>query len=398
VQHCGIEVTEVKGFFKNLQKKRCPNLFKQLVFSLNLIILNPLFMLKKLFVVLALCAGVSEFTIAQSKRDTIPPFIGVSYIPTRTWFIHHITSADGDFLKYNFLGTSMSSYEGSFGISSIGMRFGLSAQVDDNIIGKVQRYGGYVGLKGFWIKLQGGSVAGSVNWLGALPPGFSSEYSFNNKTFSVELLKTFKKKRYIDGKWQVDRLESQLGFFGGIGYHSFALPVKVTTLTTPGGRENQQFGIPAYDTNFAGKYYTIGFGFDLLRQLSMSGGRHGIAYGTPPMRFAVYASTQDKFGFGSYQLSDHARVMGEALNPDKIMVDTKGFSFGGFYYLSVGFRYLIYAKPVFIILATGYDLEGAGIINFGGAADTSTDLGYDTNMFYVNHGVSVKVYLSWVGR
>jgi hypothetical protein len=355
-------------------------------------------MIKITIVVLALWAGVVCTAMAQSKRDTIPPFIGVSYVPSRSWFVHHITSADGDFLKYNFKGTSMSSYEGSFGVSSLGMRFGLSAQVDDNIIGKVQRYGGYVGLKGFWIKLQGGSVAGSVNWLGELPLGFSDSYSFNNKTFSIELLKTFKKKRYIDGKWQVYREEGQLGFFWGIGYHSFALPVKVTTLTTPGGRVNQQFGIPAYDTNFSGKYYTIGFGFDLLRQLSMSGGRYGLSPGTPPMRFAIYASTQDKFGFGTGQLSDHARAMGEALNPDKTMVDTKGFSYGGFYYLSVGFRYLIYAKPVFIILATGYDLEGAGIINFGGAADTSTDLGYDTNMFYVNHGVSVKVYLSWVGK
>jgi hypothetical protein len=355
-------------------------------------------MKKQMVVILALMALVLNSALAGTKRDTIPPFIGISVVPSRSWFVHHITSNDGDYLKYNFLGTSMSSYEGSFGIKRIGMRFGISAEVDDNIIGKVHRYGGYLGLKGFWLKLQGGSVAGSVSWLGELPPGFSDSYTFNNKTFSIELLKTFKKKRYVDGKWQVDQMENQFGFYWGIGYHTFALPVKVTTLTTPGGRENQQFGIPAYDTNFSGKYYTIGFGFDLLRQLSMSGGRFGLTQGVPPMRFAMYASTQDKFGFGSYQLSDHARAMGEALNPDKIMVDTKGFSYGGFYYLSVGFRYLIYAKPVFIILATGYDLEGAGIINFGGAADTSNDLGYDTNMFYVNHGVSVKIYVSWVGR
>lgn len=366
--------------------------------GIHLIILKPFLMLKKSLVVLALLAGVICSAIAESKKDTIPPFIGVSYIPSRSWFIHHINTADGDFLKYDFRGTSMSSYEGSFGIKSIGMRFGVSAEVDDNIIGKVQRYGGYLGLKGFWLKLQGGSVAGSVSWLGELPPGFSDYYAFNNKTFSVELLRTFKKKRYIDGEWQANRMENQFGFFWGLGYQSFALPVKVTTLTTPGGRINQQFGVPAYDTNFSGKYYTIGFGFDLLRQLSMSGGKYGVAPGFPPLRFAMYASTQDKFGFGPYQLSDHARAMGEALNPDKIMVDRKGFSYAGLYYLSVGFRYLISAKPVFIILATGYDLEGAAILNFGGAADTSTDLGYDTNLFYVNHGVSVKIYLSWVGR
>jgi hypothetical protein len=355
-------------------------------------------MIKITIVVLALWAGVVSTAMAQSNRDTIPPFIGVSVIPSLSWRVVNVNKADGDFLHYNFNQTTLSSYEGSFGFSRIGLRVGLTANVDDNFIGKIQRYGGYLGLKGYWLKLQSGKIEGSVNWTGSLPPGFSNVHNFSNKYYSIDLLKTFKKKRYIDGKWEVDQMENQMGFYWGVGYASLALPVKLSTLTTPGGRENQRFGVPVYDTLLTGKYYTAGFGWDLLRQLCMVGGKYGFIPGMRPMKLAMYVATQDKIGFGTSTLTNHAKEMGEALNPGKIMVNTKSFSTLVHYSLSVGFRYIVVRKPAFLVIAAGYDLEGAAIVNFGGAADTDKDLGYDTNFFYVNHGVSVKVYLSWVGK
>ena len=116
------------------------------------------------------------------------------------------------------------------------------------------------------------------------------------------------------------------------------------------------------------------------------------------MRFGIYAATQDKIGFGSSELSKHAKEMGEALNPDKTMVDLKAFSTSVNFSLSAGFRYIIFYKPVFLVFAVGYDLEGAGIVTFGGAADTSSDLGYNPDFLYLNHGLSFKLYMSWVGR
>ena len=350
-----------------------------------------------LLAMLMLLASIACYAFTEKDRDTIPPFIGVSFSPSLKWYAQPLQKADGEFLNYNFRVTSMSSYEGSFGIRRIGARVGLSAQVDDNLIGKIHRYGGYFGLKGYWLKIQGGKIEGNVQWAGALPPGFSSEYHFSNRYFSVEMLKTFKKKRYIDGKWEVDQLENQMGFYWSIGYTTLALPVKVTTLTTPGGKENQRYGVPAYDTLFTGKYYTAGFGFDMLRQLCLVGGKYGLVPGQPPMRFALYASTQDKFGFGPTQLSDHAKEMGEALNPGKTMVNIKGYSAIIHYSLSIGFRYIVVKKPAFVVIAAGYDLEGAALTHMKGAS-TSIDLGYDTNMYYINHGPSFKIFVSWVGR
>lgn len=65
---------------------------------------------------------------------------------------------------------------------------------------------------------------------------------------------------------------------------------------------------------------------------------------------------------------------------------------------SVGFRYYIKAQPVFFLFAFGYDVEYSAVINFGGAADTNKDLGYETVFFYLNHGVSFKIYISWIGN
>lgn len=355
-------------------------------------------MLKRPFFLILLMVCLASASLASSKQDTIPPFIGVTYVPSLKWNIHFIQDENGNFLDYNFKNTTLSSYEGSFGIRRIGMRVGLSAQVDNNLIGKIHRYGGYLGLKGYWLRLQGSSIEGSVNWTGTLPPGFASYHEFNNSYYTVELLKSFTKKRYIDGKWETIHAENQMGFYWGIGYTSFKLPVKLSTLVTPGGRENQQFAVPIFDTLFAAKYYTIGAGFDLLRQLSMTGGRYSMVPGQPAKRFSMYAATEDKIGFGPGKLSEHAQTMGEALNPGKTMVNRNFFSTSINYYLSVGFRYYVRAKPVFLIFAAGYDLEGTAIINFGGAADTNTDLGFDANFFYFNHGVSFKFYVSWIGR
>lgn len=352
----------------------------------------------KLLAMLILFASMNCYAFTEKDRDTIPPFLGVSFAPSLKWYVHHINTGDGIYLNYNFKNSNSSYYEGSFGIRTIGARVGVSAQVDGNLIGKIYRYGGYFGLKGYWVKLQGGKVEGNTTWLGALPPGFSSEHNFSNKFFSVELLKTFKKKRYIDGEWQLDPMENLMGFYWGIGYSSISLPVKLSTLTTPGGRENQVFGVPAFDTLFVGKYYTAGFGWDYLRQLCMVGGKYSIIQGQPAMRFGMYVATQDKVGFGSSELSNHAKEMGEALNPGKTMVGLKSFSVSVNYLLSVGFRYIITYKPAFVVIAAGYDLEGAGIVTFGGAADTSADLGYDTNIMYLNHGPSFKIYMSWVGK
>lgn len=337
-----------------------------------------------------------QFLLAQNKKDslpkkdTLPAFFGISYNPGLNWSILNITGNSEGTLKYNFDVNALTSIEGNTGIRKIGLRFGVSAYLDNNFAGKIYQYSGYLSLKNFWIRIQKSKIAGTSYWEGQLPVGFSAYQKFSYNYFNIDLLRTSKSPNKT-------RPEPFMGWYWGLSYSSLGFPLKISTLTTPGGRENQQFGISAYDSLFTLKFYSIGFGFDLLRQLCMSQGRSGMIKSQSARRFAMYAATQDKIGFGNGKLSSHAARMAEALNPGKTMVPYEFLSVVTHYSLSVGFRYYYDFKPVFLVIAAGYELEGASVINFGGAADTDSDLGFDANFFYLNHGASLKLFVSWSG-
>lgn len=331
-----------------------------------------------------------------TKKDTLPAYIGISYVPSLNWKIGFLDGKTlGNPLKLNFDLASMTSYEGNFGIRKIGVRMGVSAQMENNIIGKIYRWGGYLGYKNMMLRLQTSKISGDLEWSGTLPEGFYGTRNFSNKFFNIDIIRMFNKKRYVDGKWVVVPGENQMGFYWGVGYTSMGYPVQLKTLITKGGRENQKFGVPAYDTLYKVQSYNIQAGFDLLRYLCLTGGRYGIIPGREAMRFAMYASTQDKLGFGPGRLSDYGIRMAEALNPEKIAVTDKLFNVMVHYSLSLGFRYYVRKGMAAYIFALGYDFEGAAMIPFGGAADTDKDLGIDLVHAFFNHGVSFKLYVSF---
>src|SRR3989339_98486 len=330
-----------------------------------------------------------------NRKDTIPLFVNISYIPYLNWKIIGVNTSDGGELKYDFDVNSMTSVEGNFAIKKIGLRMGLSANIDNNYISKAYSYGGYLGIRNIWLRMQSSKVSGTYDWVGALPSGFGNIGRFNNKYFTIEILKTSGAYKHMSGGLSVNRV---MGTYWGIGFTSMGFPMKVSTLVTPGGRENQQYGKPVYDTLYTAKFGTACFGFDMLRQLCFTEGNLSAIDGKPAMPFAVYATTQDKIGFGSGKVSDYAKNMAEELNPGLDMAKQSGFTTLVHYSLSVGVRYYKKLNPVFLLVAAGYDLEGAAVLTFAGAADTNKDLGYDTNFFYINHGFSVKLYISYMRK
>lgn len=355
-------------------------------------------MIKRFFFSITILAIASS--LKASVKDTLPAFIGVSYVPSLNWkvsFINHKTLGKPLSLKFDL--SSMSSYEGNFGIRRIGLRLGISAQTENNLIGKAYKWGGYLGFRSFILKLQKSKISGTLIWNKEVDPivfpGFIKSQKFSNEYFNIDLVKVAKKKRYIDGKWVVDQMENQMGFYWGVGYTSIAYPIEISTLVTEGGRENQKFGNPVYDPKYSVKSYNIGFGFDLLRQLCLTGGRYGLNPGQPAMRFGMYASTQDKMGFGPGKITNYGVEMAEALNPGKTVVADKFFNVMVHYSLSLGFRYYVRTGPAAFIFAAGYDFEGAAMVPFGGAADTNKDLGFDFTGAFFNHGVSFKLFVAF---
>jgi hypothetical protein len=358
-------------------------------------------MSKKIILILVLVSSIATTIFPQSSkkkvRDTIPAFIGISYIPKLNWKVSSINYDNGNFFKYKFYENSQSSVEGSYGISKIGLRFGFSANIENNFVGKIYRYGGYVSVRNYWLKMQNSKISGITYWSGPLPPSnprFLSHFKFTNNYFNVEILRTSNLSKYSP----FSQFSEIMGIYLGVGYTSMDLPVKISTFTTTGGKENQISGIPAYDTLFTAKFYTLCFGGDGLRGLLMTNGKKGAISGRPAMRFAMYCITQGKLGFGRSNISDYGVKMAEALNPGKTLVDSKTTSYLFQDFLSLGLRYYYNVKPVFLVFAVGYDLEGALIVNFGNNATTNSKLSYDTSFFYLYHGVSFKIYMSWIGN
>lgn len=166
---------------------------------------------KALVTLLFVMVGYGAFA---TEKDTLPAYIGISHIPRLNWKVKFIDDkALGQPLKLNFDLSSMTTYEGNFGIRRIGIRMGLTAQMENNLIGKVYRWGGYLGYKNMMLRLQTSRISGNLKWEGTLPPGFYSTRDFSSKYFNIDLIRFFIKKRYIDGEWEVMPDENLLGFF-----------------------------------------------------------------------------------------------------------------------------------------------------------------------------------------
>ena len=333
-----------------------------------------------------------------TSQDTLPAFLGVWYIPKMNWNMFYIQHKSIDKpldLKFNTSG--MTSIEGNFGIRQIGIRLGFTAQMDNNTIGKAYRWGGYLGIKNMWLKIQRSTMDGILTWNGTLPEGnYYSTMGFSNKYFNIDILKTFTKKTYVDGKRVVNPVDNQMGFYWGVGYTSFGFPVEIATLTTEGDPANDmKFGTPAYDSLYKIQSFNICGGFDLLRQLCHTGARYGLTPGMKPMKLAVYASTEDKMGFGSGKLTNYSIDMAEALNPGRSVRSNKFFNVNVHYFLSLGLRTYWKLGTSLMIIAAGYDFEGTAFFPFGNSAKNKDDLGLDFLGTFLNHGFSVKLYIAW---
>lgn len=364
---------------------------------------KPIIMSKKLTLILSFLF-VSTLLNA-SKKDTIPAFIGYSFIPSLTWKVHPNEKVFPKFmrdkkyereryLKYEFDFNAMSSIEGNFAIRKLGIRWGLSANMENNLIGKAYRYGGYLGYRSWWLKIQNSKISGEATWTGQTVIGIPNSCKFSNKYFNIELIKASNMYKHMGGG---DPTNILLGTYWGVGYTSLGVPLELETTVTATDVADLKFGVSSFDSLFTAKYYTAFFGWDMLRQLCQTQGRYGIEPGKPAWKLGVYNTCADKIGFGSGRLSDHGIYMAEALNPGKIIEKNKGFSFLIDFSLSLGLRYYLRIKPLFITAAVGYDFS-AMIITGGPAAQNNKQLGYEYDPLVINRGVSFKLFVSWINN
>lgn len=187
---------------------------------------------------------------------------------------------------------------------------------------------------------------------------------------------------------------NNFGFFYGFGYTTLSIPIEFEAMVTPGGRENQVYATPFFDPNFKSSYYTLLFGYDMLRQLCLSGGRFGLL-SSPAPRFGMYASNNNKFGLGPGTLSDIGINNAHAQNPGYTLAKTKSLMIWDGMNFTKGFRYYYANRKFFLLAAVGYDLELFILSEIGSFAETNTDLGYDCDPFILDHGFSFKVCIAY---
>lgn len=332
--------------------------------------LSFLFMLLCLNVIIA-----QEGNIEKQKKVLF--IFGVSWVPSNSWGVSSII-AQKQLLKYNFDATSMTAWEGSITGRQMPFRLGVNVQFEDNFIGKLCKFSGYLGFKRTYLRIQTGKISGIATWTGNVVPNYSSTFPFSYSYSNIDLLLSLSNAKMA-------------GAFIGIGYTSLKVPIQVNTLITQSDQAHQEYGVPVFEKEFSIKAYSFLFGMDLMQSEAIN--KKGAISGKTG--FGIFAATQDKFGLGMSYLTKETIRKAEEVNPGKESVGGDLFSALLEYQISLGPKWSTKVGNGIFIIGIGYEFSGAMVANFTGAAKESSDLGYDPSLFYYRHGIVFRSFLSW---
>lgn len=323
----------------------------------------------------SISASAQETTASKQEDESLQRLFGLAYVPANKWSVYSLIGQE-QWLKYKFSAEALTTYEATFSLRKFPLKFGVNAQVENNLIGKAYKFAGFIGIKKIMLRIQSGKISGTAQWTGSPIPDSPQSIPFNNKYIAIDLL-------YLPRKDGKDNM-----FYFGLGYTSLKMPVQVNTLITAGGKENQKYGVAVFDSLYSAKAYSFLFGFDLISSEARN-----------PREFkgglGAFAATQDKFGGGMCKVSEGAVKRAEAVNPGRKVTATNLFSALVEYNLSLGIKYSHRVGKGIIIGAVGYDFGGAMLADFNGAASTSKDLGVDPALFYWHHGFLFRIYAGW---
>lgn len=328
-------------------------------------------LIKALVVCMALTTlfNSSAYPAADKQSEVT---LGVSIIPSANWSVSDVMTDNKD-MTYRWEATNFTSYEGSFKFKKY--IFGVNFEVEDNFIGKAEKYMGYLGYDNMHLRYQSGRLKGAVDWKGQLGTGMSSSFDFDSKFTHVDLIRWLEKG-------------SAIGYIGA-SYTSFDAPVEVSTLITNTDQAHQKFGIPVYDKKYEVRAYSFIFGLDTMGDAIRGqylGGGEG---------FGFMAVGQDRIGFGNGKISEDVVVAAESLNPGRKFTERN--SFIGFLEndTTFGMQYTKTYGKATLCAGLGYNIMFVFVVPFSGAAKNPADLGYDTSFDLFRHGPVFRLYALW---
>ncbi|MDO9513292.1 MAG: hypothetical protein Q7J59_01605 [Elusimicrobiota bacterium] len=297
------------------------------------------------------------------------------------------TYGENYFLEYEFAADSFATYEGALTDEKLGLNIGLTAEIDNNLVGKINKYSGYLGIKSLMLRMESGGIRGSAVWTGLSVSSMPATVDFDSSYSNVSLV-------YWIGKAPIDYI--------GLNYVSFGLPIQIDTMYTKTDKTKQLYGNPVYDKDFEAKIYALSFGMDTLVTplLFPDAAKRSEFYKLmaeseeKSKGMGAFMSMQSLFGLGSARVSDEALRFAEVANPDGERKAVNGKHTVGYVAMDLSFGLQYKLKNRFA-LGLGYNWAVTSLTPFGGGADNPTELGYTYSFNLMRHGPILRAYFSF---
>ena len=190
---------------------------------------------------------------ATRKDSRTAANFGIFYSPITRWYMKQAFSS-GDSQESNLLHFTSSpeaftTYEGSIW-TDMGFNIGATASVDDNYVGKINRFVGFIGFESVSMRMASGRITGTAHWDGIAATGQATDIKVDTTYRSIALL------------WAPGGEEEELTI--GIGYKSYTLPTQFKTTFHYKG--SVKVGNSAYQDNIKYPSYSFLFNMDTMQK------------------------------------------------------------------------------------------------------------------------------------
>jgi len=194
---------------------------------------------------------VPETTRSGDKGTTAN--FGIIYSPITRWYMKQAFSSgsgqESNLLHFTSSPEAFTTYEGSIW-TEMGFNIGAAASVDDNYVGKINRFIGFVGFDNVSMRMATGRITGTAHWEGIQAADQPADIKVDTTYKSVSLL-------YAPGG---DEEELTVG----IGYKTYTLPTQFKTTFYYQGRK--KVGNSAYQDNIKYPSYSFFFNMDTMQK------------------------------------------------------------------------------------------------------------------------------------
>jgi hypothetical protein len=323
---------------------------------------------------LCLCTAAKAEYVSQSRQNPeskFGSFVGFSVVPKATWKSGQFVSQN-DMLDLDMETTSLTTYEGGIWHRGTGIKLGVSADVDNNLIGKLNRLMGYIGYGKMILRMQSSKLRGTATWTGPAVAGQPAQTTFDNTYANIDLL-------YYAG--------NDMGMYFGLGYNTYQMPVQINGLVKSVRTGETVYGNDVYQDNVDFKTYGFMFGFDTLNAAVMSGSGDGLGF---------WATSQDKIGVGNMHINDEAQRRLETANGGRHMTTQNILAPVIDYDVTMGLMWMKKFKRVHVGLGAGFNFAGQVVFPMGsGQVSAYDEVAAWPFPYLLHYGPVFKIAVSW---